>query len=92
MHNSTHSCWTGRPQRLDCRGLRRSEHGAEVTYLGTIGTRHIDIDQLVRTLQSKAKHLVVVYEADMRLLALPVSDAKRLRLLVVAPPSFQKGG
>jgi len=36
------------------------EHGAEVTYLGTIGTRHIDIDQLVRTLQSKAKHLVVV--------------------------------
>src|SRR5262245_49932194 len=39
------------------------EHGAEVTYLGTIGTRQCDIDNLTRTLQSKAKQLVVVYEA-----------------------------
>ena len=39
------------------------DHGAEVTYLGTIGTRQADIDQLVRTLQSKAKHLIFVYEA-----------------------------
>src|SRR5262245_46034596 len=39
------------------------EHGAEVIYLGTIGTRHADIDQLTRTLQSKATHLVFVYEA-----------------------------
>jgi transposase len=39
------------------------EHGAEVTYLGTIGTRQCDIDQLVRTLHAKAKHLVFVYEA-----------------------------
>ena len=39
------------------------DHGAEVTYLGTIGTRQADIDQLVRKLQSKAKHLVFVYEA-----------------------------
>jgi transposase len=39
------------------------EHGAEVTYLGTIGTRQCDIDQLVRKMQSKAKHLVFVYEA-----------------------------
>jgi transposase len=38
-------------------------HDAEVIYLGTIGTRHCDIDQLVRKLQSKAKHLVFVYEA-----------------------------
>jgi transposase len=39
------------------------DHGAEVTYLGTIGTRHLDIDQLVRKLQSTANHLVFVYEA-----------------------------
>ena len=39
------------------------EHGAEVTYFGTIGTRQCDIDQLVRTLHAKAKHLVFVYEA-----------------------------
>jgi transposase len=39
------------------------EHGAEVIYLGTIGTRHADIDQLTRKLQSKAKHLIFVYEA-----------------------------
>jgi transposase len=39
------------------------EHGAEVTYLGAIGTRQCDIDQLIRKLQSKAKHLVFVYEA-----------------------------
>ncbi len=38
-------------------------HHAEVTFLGTIGTRQVDIDQLVRTLHSKATHLVVVYEA-----------------------------
>jgi transposase len=39
------------------------EHGAEVTYLGTIGTRQGDIDQLIRKMQSKAIHLVFVYEA-----------------------------
>ena len=38
-------------------------HGAEVTYLGTIGTRQCDIDNLSRKLQSKAKHLAFVYEA-----------------------------
>jgi len=38
-------------------------HDAEVIFLGTIGTRQADIDQLVRTLQAKAKHLVFVYEA-----------------------------
>jgi transposase len=38
-------------------------HGAEVVYLGTIGTRHCDIDQLTRKLQSKANRLVFVYEA-----------------------------
>jgi transposase len=41
------------------------EHGAEVTSLGTIGTRQADIDQLVRRRQSTAKHLVFVYEAGL---------------------------
>jgi transposase len=39
------------------------DHGAEVTYLGTIGTRQCDIDHLTRKLQSKATPLVFVYEA-----------------------------
>jgi hypothetical protein len=39
------------------------ERGAEVVFLGTIGTRQCDIDTLVRTLQSKAPHLLLVYEA-----------------------------
>jgi transposase len=38
-------------------------HDAEVTFLGTIGTRQADIDHLVRKLHSKASHLVFVYEA-----------------------------
>ena len=36
------------------------DHGAEVMYLGAIGTRQCDIDQLVRKMQSKAKHLIFV--------------------------------
>jgi transposase len=39
------------------------DHEAEVIYLGTIGTRQCDLDQLVRKLQSKAPHLVFVDEA-----------------------------
>jgi transposase len=39
------------------------DYGAEVTYLGTIGTRQCDIDQLIRKMQSKAQHLIFVYEA-----------------------------
>src|SRR5215510_13034826 len=39
------------------------DHDAEVTFLGTIGTRQCDIDHLVRKMQSKAKHLIFVYEA-----------------------------
>jgi hypothetical protein len=39
------------------------DHGAEVTYLGTIGTRPADIDHIVRTRQSKATHLMFVYAA-----------------------------
>src|SRR4030095_3510241 len=33
------------------------------SYLGPIDTRECDIDQLIRKLQSKSKHLVFVYEA-----------------------------
>jgi hypothetical protein len=39
------------------------DHGAEVTYLGAIGTRQVDLDHLIRKMQSKAKHLIFVYEA-----------------------------
>jgi transposase len=39
------------------------EHDAEVSYLGSIGSRQGDIDQLIRKMQSKAKHLIFVYEA-----------------------------
>ena len=39
------------------------DHDADVIYLGTIGTRHVDIDSLVLKLQSKATPLVFVYEA-----------------------------
>jgi len=39
------------------------DHGAEVTYLGAIGTRQFDLDQMIRKMQSKAKHLIFVYEA-----------------------------
>src|SRR5262245_5142260 len=36
---------------------------AEVVSLGNIGTRQCDIDQLIRKMQSKSKHLIFVYEA-----------------------------
>lgn len=39
------------------------DHGAEVTCLGTLGTRHCDIDHLVRKRQAKATPLIFVYEA-----------------------------
>jgi transposase len=39
------------------------DHGAEVASLGPIGTRQCDIDQLIRTMQSKATHLIFIYEA-----------------------------
>src|SRR5262249_14691889 len=38
-------------------------HGAEVMYLGAIGTRQCDIDQLIRKMLLTAKHLIVVDEA-----------------------------
>jgi transposase len=36
---------------------------AEVVFWGRIGTRQSDIDQLIRTLTSKAQQLVFVYAA-----------------------------
>jgi transposase len=39
------------------------EHGAEVIYLGAIGTRQCDLDQLIRKMPSKAPHLIFIYEA-----------------------------
>jgi transposase len=39
------------------------DHGAEVPYLGSLGTRQCDIDQLLRTRQAQATPLVFVYEA-----------------------------
>ena len=38
-------------------------HGAEVMDLGAIGTRHCDIDQLIRKMQANAQHLICIYEA-----------------------------
>jgi transposase len=39
------------------------DHGAEVTALGTIGTRQGDIAHLIRKMPAKATHLIFVYEA-----------------------------
>ena len=39
------------------------EHGAEVIYLGAIGTQQCDIDHLIRKMPSKAPRLIFVYEA-----------------------------
>jgi transposase len=39
------------------------EHGAEGVYFGTMGTRHCDLDKLIRNMQSKAKQWIFVYEA-----------------------------
>lgn len=38
-------------------------HPPDVVFLGTIGTRQCDIEQLIRKLQSKSQHLVFVDEA-----------------------------
>ena len=38
-------------------------HGAEVPSLGAIGTRQGDIEQMLRTMPSKARHLICIYAA-----------------------------
>jgi transposase len=40
-----------------------SDHDAQVIDLGSIGTRQVDIDHLIRPRHSTAKPLVFVYEA-----------------------------
>ena len=39
------------------------DHGAEVTYLGTLGTRQCDLAHLVRNMQSKASPRLFVSAA-----------------------------
>lgn len=39
------------------------ERGAEVVFVGPIGTRESDIDKLIGRLETKTRHLVFVYEA-----------------------------
>jgi len=62
------------------------EREVEVSFLGPIGTRHCDIDKMVRQLRSKAKTVAFVYEAGpcgywlYRYLS-----GKGVRCLVVAP-------
>ena len=40
-----------------------ADDGGDVLYLGSFGTRHCDIDKLIRNLRAKGKDLVFVYEA-----------------------------
>ena len=62
------------------------DHGAEVMDLGAIGTRQGDIDQLIRKMPSKAKHLIFVYEAGpCGYWLYRVSHEKRRRLLGGGP-------
>ena len=39
------------------------DHGAEVTYVGTLGTRQRDLDPLIRQRPSQAQHLIFLSEA-----------------------------
>jgi transposase len=70
------------------------DHDADVIYLGTIGTRHVDIDTLVRQLPSQAKHLVFVSEAGPCGYWLYRSLSKKGYICWVVAPSLipQKAG
>jgi transposase len=69
----------------------REARDTEVIFMGRTGTRQCDIDKLIRTLSSKAKQLVFVYEAGpcgywlYRYLT-----KKNLRCWVVAPSLVPK--
>jgi transposase len=64
MHHST-TLYVGLDVHKDSIAVAyvAQDHGAEVAFLGTIGTRQCDIDQLIRKMPSKANHLIFVYEA-----------------------------
>src|SRR5216684_175665 len=64
MHQSS-TLYVGRDCHKEASAVAyvAKDHDAEVVSLGTFGTRQCDIDKLIRKLQSKAKHLVFVYEA-----------------------------
>jgi len=64
------------------------DHDAEVISLGTVGTRQCDIDTLMRKLQSKAKHLVLVYEAGPCGSGLSRSLTKKDSVCWVVAPSL----
>jgi riboflavin biosynthesis pyrimidine reductase len=49
-------------RRLDC----SEDRGAEVVSLGMIGTRHCDIDKLLRKLEAQGATLRLAYEAGGR--------------------------
>jgi transposase len=64
MHNSS-TLYVGLDVHKDTIAVAYASKArdADVTYLGTIGTRPCDPDNLIRKLQSKAKQLVFVDEA-----------------------------
>lgn len=67
------------------------DRSAEVTFVGPIGTRQRDIDQLVRRLQSKASRLLFAYEAGpCGYVLYRYLTRKGLACLVVAPSLIPK--
>jgi len=65
-----------------------TDHDAEVLSLGTFGTRQCDIDTLIRTIPSKANHLVFVYAAGPGGSWLSRYLAKKDSVCGVVAPSF----
>ena len=67
------------------------ERGADVVFVGPIGTRQCDIDKLVRRLQSKTSRLVFAYEAGPCGYVLHrYLTGKGIECLVVAPSRIPK--
>jgi transposase len=63
--SQSHTLFIGMDVHKDRRAVAyvAQEHGAEGTSLGPIGPRQCTIDQRVRKMPAKAKHLIFVYEA-----------------------------
>jgi transposase len=61
LHSTTF--FVGLDVHKDSVAYAPDERGAEVIFLGPIGTRQCDIDKLIRHLLSKAPRLLFVYEA-----------------------------